>query len=1017
MALGVESGAASLNSRTTSLYADPLTPDTAGEDVNPLHYAAAMGDKKALVAALASGDPGLINQRDAYGRTALVYAVVSDNYSCADLLIQRGVDVNSSDKEGRAPFHWAAFHGRIKMLKLLLNNGADPLALDAEGRGGLHLSVHNKSTKCFQLIFKSQGTSAHTNRQDQWGLSPLHWSCFYNSADHLKLLLKAGADLLVIDGDGKTPFHWAASAEGADALKILMGAWPSLRERVSNFDEIEIANWPDAEGRTLLHMAVAGGSEKTFAYVMTLKPNLRAQDASGRSALHWAAQLGHTSIAQKLLQQEPILTEMPDAFGLLPIHYAAQEGSAGVITRIINANPQMQDLPDSYGRTALILAAANGSSDCVGQILSIQSDPRHQDSSGNTALHMAAFHGHHDVFPLLLAAGSPVDQPDSTGATPLLRACEGGHGRAVVLLVDAGADVNLLDEEKRTYLHWAAVGGHANICRFLVAEANLATNARDQGGRTPLATAAFQGHEETIIELIALGAEADVQDDMGITALHWASNRGSLPCVKALIEMGHAFPNHTEFHEERLTPLDYALLSGHEHVASYLREQGGLTIQEVQSLAATHIKAWWKGFRARITLVSLWQQHLLRSGAMAGDSMNLPSLKPRLQNSKRRQKAKAPAPKQDAPAPTTRKQSTSPEKPEKKQRAQAPQTSLLEQKLNKASVAAHKSKLLAEQQHQLAEKQLREAEKQKVTKLPAISSPQPRTRAPAPKRSDDPILLPPVVDPTPALAPSPPAPRPSVQHTVRKERRRVGDIRAVQRAAVTIQRAVRRWLALRQEVREGKRPPMVQPARFVPPHSKQAQAPPKAKRVDEKKRKAISSSRTNLFPPSKPRLREQLIGDPSNKQHQIAALTIQLAWRQALQRIRASQRAPRIRLLHHWSSEVRAVMRREQQQQVYLDQPRIIPQWKPKLARVDRPNYLRTLPSPAVTSFNFAIDTYYSPILQGKGGRASVQPSNNTAMPRGGSQVRNELQWMREMEQRFQDTMSRLDLDRYKDLV
>lgn len=76
---------------------------------------------------------------------------------------------------------------------------------------------------------------------------------------------------------------------------------------------------------------------------------------------------------------------------------------------------------------------------------------------------------------------------------------------------------------------------------------------------------------------------------------------------------------------EQMTPLDYALASGHEDVAAYLRSQGALTVEEVkvrvngithephfyfQDLAATHIKSWWKGYRARISLLGAWNAHL-----------------------------------------------------------------------------------------------------------------------------------------------------------------------------------------------------------------------------------------------------------------------------------------------------------------------------------------------------------------------------------------------------------------------
>lgn len=43
-----------------------------------------------------------------------------------------------------------------------------------------------------------------------------------------------------------------------------------------------------------------------------------------------------------------------------------------------------------------------------------------------------------------------------------------------------------------------------------------------------------------------------------------------------------------------------------------------------------------------------------------------------------------------------------------------------------------------------------------------------------------------------------------------------------------------------------------------------------------------------------------------------------------------------------------------------------VPQWKPELRPVDRPAYLLQLPSPAVTSFNMAFNTYQPPMIDAR---------------------------------------------------
>jgi hypothetical protein len=45
-----------------------------------------------------------------------------------------------------------------------------------------------------------------------------------------------------------------------------------------------------------------------------------------------------------------------------------------------------------------------------------------------------------------------------------------------------------------------------------------------------------------------------------------------------------------------------------QDIATFLRSQGGLTIAEIKDIAATNVQSWWKGFRVRAELGSVWQQ-------------------------------------------------------------------------------------------------------------------------------------------------------------------------------------------------------------------------------------------------------------------------------------------------------------------------------------------------------------------------------------------------------------------------
>ena len=94
------------------------------------------------------------------------------------------------------------------------------------------------------------------------------------------------------------------------------------------------------------------------------------------------------------------------------------------------------------------------------------------------------------------------------------------------------------------------------------------------------------------------GADVNLQDSEGITALHWACSGGHVDTVQMLLMAG-ANPNLLEVDGERLTPLDYAIIGGHQEVAQVLIEQGALSISSIQELAAIMIQKCVRGYLVR----------------------------------------------------------------------------------------------------------------------------------------------------------------------------------------------------------------------------------------------------------------------------------------------------------------------------------------------------------------------------------------------------------------------------------
>ncbi|XP_075691426.1 inversin [Rhinoderma darwinii] len=566
------------------------SPPQGSSLASPVHAAAVTGDKATLLRLIGS-TPDLIDQEDQLGRTPLMYSVLGDRKHCVEALIRSGAQVNRSDRSGRTAVHLAAQTGNHRLLKLLLSRRADCTHRDLRDITALHLSTRHQDTRCLALLLKHT-PPGQVDAQDQRKQTALHWSAYYNRPRHVRLLVRHGSNIGIPDQEGKIPLHWAAGhkdSEAALTVRCLLEAAPTE----------SLLNWQDYEGRTPLHLAVGDGNQEVVRLLTSYRGcNVAPYDNLFRTPLHWAALLGHTLIANLLLERNRSPNIPSDSQGATPLHYAAQ-GNCPDTVRILLTHLSVRDEADLEGRTAFMWAAGKGSDKALKVMLELdpELEMNRTDKYGGTALHAASLSGQISTVRVLLDSGAQVDAADVVKHTPLFRACEMGHREVISTLIKGGAKVQLVDKDGRSPLHWAALGGNANVCQILI-ENNINPNAQDYEGRTPLHCAAYGGYIGCMEVLMENKADPNIQDKNGRTALHWSCNNGYLDAVKLLLHY-NAFPNQMESTEERYTPLDYALLGGHQEVIQFMFEHGALSIAAIQDIAASKIQAVYKGHKVR----------------------------------------------------------------------------------------------------------------------------------------------------------------------------------------------------------------------------------------------------------------------------------------------------------------------------------------------------------------------------------------------------------------------------------
>jgi ankyrin repeat protein len=247
----------------------------------------------------------------------------------------------------------------------------------------------------------------------------------------------------------------------------------------------------------------------------------------------------------------PVATA-PD--GTTALHWAARARDTALVERLLRDGADA-NAANRYGITPLQLAAENGDVAVMRALLAAGADANAVLPEGETVLMTAARTGVAEALALLLEHGAAVDARERWyGESALIFATTENHAEAVRVLVTHGADVDSrstlreLDARQRrngqsilplgswTPLMYAAREDARAAAAALVANgADL--NLADPDGATALTVAIINAHYELAVQLLEAGADPNVVDSAaGMGPLYAAVDMHRLA-------IGHGRPN------------------------------------------------------------------------------------------------------------------------------------------------------------------------------------------------------------------------------------------------------------------------------------------------------------------------------------------------------------------------------------------------------------------------------------------------------------------------------------------
>ena len=154
---------------------------------------------------------------------------------------------------------------------------------------------------------------------------------------------------------------------------------------------------------------------------------------------------------------------------------------------------------------------------------------------------VAALTGRHfELARLLHCNGSSLDPPGVGEQSPLYSAADGGDLEMVQMLLDYKADVNSCSRHGVTPLitaSWQAHPQTLHVVRVLL-ENGANPNVWDEDGRTALYAASSHGSLEVVRLLLKYGAEVEPENDKGRIPIQIASVNGHHEVMKLLLDHG-----------------------------------------------------------------------------------------------------------------------------------------------------------------------------------------------------------------------------------------------------------------------------------------------------------------------------------------------------------------------------------------------------------------------------------------------------------------------------------------------